>query len=154
MDVKYVNPFIEAFSIVMPQLGFSTAKKVGIGARKREIVSSGVVIVLGIIGEIRGNIVYVIDFESAKKIASTMMMGMPVPELDEMAQSALSELTNMLTANAATCFSNVGITADISTPTLLYGNNLTVKMSSEKVLSVKLEADSIPIEINISFENN
>lgn len=154
MDVKYVNPFIEAFSIVMPQLGFTTIKKAGIGARGKEIVSTGVIIVLGIIGEIKGNIVYVIDFESAKKIASTMMMGMPVPELDEMAQSALSELTNMLTANAATCFSNIGVTVDISTPTLLYGNQISVKMSSDKVLSVKLEADSIPMEVNISFENN
>ena len=43
-----------------------------------------------------------------------MMMGMPVTELDEMSQSALSELSNMLTASAATSFSNLGITIDIN----------------------------------------
>lgn len=152
MDVKYINPFIESFVTVMPQLGFQETKKLGIGVKGREMVSSGVVIVLGIIGEIKGNIAYAIDLESAKKIASTMMMGMPVNELDDMAQSALSELTNMLTANAATAFSAIGIVIDISTPTLLYGENITVKMGAPKVLSVKLQADSIPMEINISFE--
>jgi len=154
MDVKYVNPFIESFAIVMPQLGFASTQKTGIAVKGREIVNTGVVIVLGIVGEIKGNIVYAIDYDSAKKIASIMMMGMPVTELDEMAQSALSELTNMLTANAATAFSNIGIIIDISTPTLLYGDNISIKMSSEKVLSVKLQADDIPLEVNISFENN
>lgn len=152
MDVKYINPFIESFAIVMPQLGFQETKKIGIGVKGREMVSSGVIIVLGIIGEIKGNIAYAIDMDSAKKIASTMMMGMPVNELDDMAQSALSELTNMLTANAATAFANIGITVDISTPTLLYGENISVKMGADKVLSVKLQADDIPIEINVSFE--
>lgn len=153
MDVKYVNPFIEAFSIVMPQLGFSSTKKTGLGVGSKDIVASGVVIVLGIIGEIKGNIVYVIDVENAKKIASVMMMGMPVTELDDLAQSAISELTNMLTANAATLFSNMGIVVDISTPTLLYGESLSIKMTSEKVLKIIVEVDTIPVEVNVSFGN-
>ena len=34
-----------------------------------------------------------------------MMMGMPVDDFNEMAQSAISELVNMLTANVATNYS-------------------------------------------------
>lgn len=44
-----------------------------------------------------------------KEDCFTMMMGMPVIEFDDMAQSALSELSNMLTANAATSFAEMGI---------------------------------------------
>ena len=76
-----------------------------------------------------------------------------VNELDDIAQSALSELTNMLTANAATRFSSLGILIDISTPTLLHGNNIALKMSSNQVLCIQLLADDIPIEVNIAFEN-
>ncbi|SHO51955.1 chemotaxis protein CheX [Anaerocolumna xylanovorans] len=153
MDVKHINPFINAFATVIPQLGFSTVKKGALSVKGKELLSSGVIIVLGIVGAIKGNVVYTMDMENAKKIASSMMMGMPVNELDEMAQSALAELTNMLTANAATCFADLGISIDISTPTLLHGKNISLKMSSSQVLCVQLLADDIPIEINIAIES-
>lgn len=153
MDVNHVNPFVKSFTSVMPNLGFTTITKGGLSINGQELVKSGVIIIVGIVGAIKGNVVYSIDFEHAKKIASTMMMGMPVEELDEMSKSALSELANMLTANAATVFYSQGIMIDISTPTLLYGENIDVKMSSHQVLCVQLVADGIPVEINVAFEN-
>lgn len=154
MDVKYTNPFIESFTTVMPQLGFSNVQIDDLSAKScKEIIASGVIVVLGIVGDVRGNVVYTLDIDSAKSIASTMMMGMPIDEIDDMARSALSELTNMLTANAATCFSNTGIVVDISTPTMLQGEKISMKMSSEQVMCIRLLADAIPIEINVSFEN-
>jgi len=152
LDVKYVNPFAEAFSAVMPQLGFSNIQKGNLSLKDRDLTSTGVIMVVGIVGEIKGNVVYCMDLENAKKVASIMMMGMPVVEFDEMAQSAISELANMLTANAATFFSNIGITVDISTPTMLYGSNISVKMSSNQVLCIQLLADNIPVDINIAFD--
>ncbi len=153
MDVKYINPFVESFATVMPQLGFGSVQKGNLSVKGRELKSSGVIIIVGIVGAIRGNVVYTLDIENAKKIASTMMMGMPVNEFDEMSKSAVSELTNMLTANAATCFSNIGISIDISTPTLLQGEDVSVKMSSDQVLCIQILTDDIPIEINIAFES-
>jgi len=147
-----VNPFVESFVTIMPQLGFSNVRKGNLSVKSKELIGTGVIIIVGIVGDIRGNVVYSIEMEDAKKIASTMMMGMPVNEFDEMSKSALGELTNMLTANAATCFSNIGISIDISTPTLLYGKEITVKMSSQQVLCIQLLADEIPIDINIAFE--
>lgn len=152
MDVKFVNPFIESFMSVVPQLGFSNVQKGGLSVKGKELVSSGVIIVVGIVGAIKGNVVYSIGMESAKAIASIMMMGAPVDELDEMSQSALSELANMLTASAATSFSNLGIRIDISTPTLLYGEDISVKMSSRQVLCIQFMADDNLIDINIAFE--
>ena len=152
MDVRYVNPFIDSFINVMPQLGFGDIKKGSVSVKGKNLTGSGVIIIVGIVGQIKGNVVYNIALEDAKKIASTMMMGMPVTALDEMSQSALSELSNMLTASAATSFSDLGITIDISTPTLLHGDNISVKMSSNQVLCVQLFADNNPIDINIAFE--
>lgn len=152
MDVKLVNPFVEAFVNVMPMLGFQDIKKGNLSLKGKELNSNGVLIIVGIVGAVRGNVVYSFSMEDAKKIASTMMMGMPVAELDDMSKSALSELTNMLTANAATSFSAMDMLIDISTPTLLHGTNVSVKMSSEQVLCIQLIADNIPIDVNISFE--
>jgi len=153
VDIKQVNPFIESFTTVMPQLGFTDVHKGALSLKSQEIICSGVVIVVGIVGMIKGNVVYCMDTEDAKKIASTMLMGMEVEELDDLSKSALSELSNMLTANAATIFSNTGMLIDISTPTLLYGDSISIKMSSKQVLSVELFSDEIPIEINMAFES-
>ncbi len=152
MDVKYANPFIDSFATIMPQLGYNHIQSDDISEKNQELINSGVNIIVGIVGKIKGNVVYSIDLVNAKNIASTMMMGMPVDELDEMSKSALSELANMLTAGAATAFYDMGIKVDISTPTLLEGNNISIKMSSNQVLSVRLLADDTAIEVNIAFE--
>ncbi len=152
MDVKYINPFISAFTNVIPQLGFNRVEKGNISVKKKDSVGTGVIIIVGIVGAVKGNVVYNIGLENAKKMASSMMMGMPVNDFDEMAQSAISELTNMLTANAATCFTELGIVIDISTPTLLHGENISISMTSNEVICIEFLVDDIPIEINISFE--
>lgn len=153
MDAKHINPFIQSFHNVMPQIGFTSINKGTLRVKNKDFISLGVMIIVGIVGDVKGNVVYTVTVENAKKIASTMMMGMPVNELNEMSQSALSELANMLTANAATCLSNVGIKIDISTPALIYGENFSAKMSSSTVLCVELLADNITLEINIALEN-
>jgi chemotaxis protein CheX len=152
VDVNHVNPFIEAFFNIMPQVGFSDIKKQGITVNN-EIKSKGIIINVGIVGDAKGNIVYITDIESGKKIASKMMMGFPVNELDDMAQSALSELTNMLTANASINLSNIGVNVNISTPTLLYGEDIQIKMNVDKILCIQLTADGIPIDVNVALQN-
>ena len=152
MDVKFVNPFIESFRNVMGQLGFSDIKTGKLTVKEKKFSGTGVVITVGIIGQVTGNIAYVIDVENAKQIASKMMMGMPVEELDPMSRSALSELSNMLSANAATSFSNLGVLIDISPPSFFEGDNIEVTMSSEKSLCIQLVADGIAVDVNISFD--
>jgi chemotaxis protein CheX len=151
MDVKYINPFLKAFSNVFPMLGISEIRKGNLSVKDGYIESPGVIIILGIIGDIKGNVMYTTTIDTAKSIAQTMMMGMPVPELNEMAQSAISELTNMLTANACMNFADEGINIDISTPTLIYGN-FTAKATSSKVLCVEMFVNDMPFEINISLD--
>lgn len=152
MDVKYVNPFLESFESVMPQLGYVNIEKGNVTVKEQELTNTGVSIIIGIVGKMRGNVVYNLNTQSAISIASTMMMGMPIEELDDMSKSALSELANMLTASAATGFYELGLPIDISTPTLLQGENISIKMSSNQVLCVELMADDNKIEVNVAFE--
>ena len=153
MDVNYINPILSSFANVMPQLGIANVSKKGMSLKGRFIESPGVMIIVGIIGDIRGNVIYGLSLSDAKKIASTMMMGMPVDNFDELAQSAISELTNMLTANVATNFSKDNIIINISTPTLIHGK-FTANASSDKVVCVEMAVNDMVIEVNISMEKN
>ncbi|OOM16384.1 chemotaxis protein CheX [Clostridium saccharobutylicum] len=153
MVVNYINPIIDSFKNVMPQLGLNDIKENDIKLKERLINSPGVMIIIGLMGDIKGNIIYGINEIDAKKIASVMMMGMPVEEFNELAQSAISELINMLTANVATNFSGQNISVNISTPTLIYGK-FTANASSDKVICIPININETTIEVNISLEKN
>jgi chemotaxis protein CheX len=151
MNTKSAEPFISSFMNVMPQLGFSDVQRGSIEEVEKKIESPGVIVIIGVVGDLRGNVIYGMSEEYAKKIASTMMMGMEVAEFDEMAQSAISELSNMLTATASTEFTSLGIKTDISTPTLMYGE-FTACASFEHVIRLELFAEGLPFYIYVSLE--
>ena len=152
MDVKLVNPFIDAFTTVLPQMGFPAPERTGMGVQDKHIKSRGVAVLVGFTKEIRGNVVYNMDEETAKFIASTMMMGMPIADFDEMAQSAISEMSNMLTATAATNLSSLGREVDISTPSLTVGAGASIRISSGQFLTVTMDMGGHIVEIDIAVE--
>lgn len=152
MNDKFAEPFIESALSVFPQLGVSGVRIGSIKELGKKIDAPGVIVILGVIGDLRGNVIYGMSEECAMKIASTMMMGMEVKKFDEMAQSAVSELSNMLTATAATELTKKGITTDISTPTLMYGA-FTASASFEHVTCIETFLDDEPFYIYVSLEN-
>jgi len=149
--VRLINPFVDAVAAVMPQLGFQNISKGKMSLKEQYVASYGVTVLIGMTNEVRGNIAYNMTEETAKTIASVMMMGMPVECMDDMAQSAISELVNMLTANAAMNFEKQGINVDISPPSLAVGQDFKVKVSTSKYLALELLIDSQPIELNIGL---
>lgn len=151
MDVNHINPVLKSFTNVMPQLGMTNISKKGATVKSKFIESPGVIVTIGVFGDLKGNIIYGMTIDTAKVIASKMMMGMPVDEFNDLAQSAISELVNMLTANTATNFSEKNIMIDISTPTLMYGE-FTANASSDQVLCVTMDVDGCEIDVNISIE--
>jgi chemotaxis protein CheX len=87
-------------------------------------------------------------------IASAMMFGMPVDELNEISKSAISELTNMILGNTATLLYNKGIGIEITPPSLLLGENLQISPSKMKTICVPLYlSDTDVLEIDISVED-
>ena len=154
MDAKLVTPFIDAFTSVLPMMGFPTPSRKGMGLKSIVVDSLGVTIMVGFTRQLRGNVVYNMSEETAKHIASTMMMGMPVAALDEMAQSAICEMSNMLTATAATNLTALGYDVDISTPSLTVGSDFKVKISTEKYLTVTMDLAGHDVEINIAVSAN
>ena len=135
ISVNHINPFLMSASQVLDQV-CSIKTKVGQVSKDSAMIDGEpMFIMLGITGEMTGQVCIVFDLEVAKDIASRMMMGMPVPEIDEMAKSARSELGNMIMGNAATLLSNAGVLIDITPPTLGTGN---AKIASPNMTCIKV----------------
>lgn len=88
-------------------------------------------------------------------IASIMMGGMPIEKFDDMPKSAISELGNMIMGNTATILFTKGIGIEITPPSLLMGEKITVSQSSMKTICVPLNlGNDGKVTIDISLEKN
>jgi hypothetical protein len=86
MNVEYINPFTQATFDVLSMFGTFDPKLEKPALAGESLLSEGIAVVVGIIGEVKGQVVYTYSEDTAKAIASTMMMGMPVETFDEMAK--------------------------------------------------------------------
>ncbi|MGN0340641.1 MAG: chemotaxis protein CheX [Lachnospira sp.] len=152
INVEYINPFLMAATNIIKdicQIDMQVGKPY---VKQTAFADDSVIIMIGITGEMRGSVIIALTYNKALEIASKMMMGMPVTELDEMATSAISELGNMIMGNAATILSTKGVGIDITPPTLCRGN-LTITQSYTKNICIPLSGDDITIELDVAVKD-
>lgn len=152
MRVEYINSFIKASTEVLNNF---VSDKFSVGKpfiRNNPFPTKEIVIILGITGDIKGQAVFSLTEEIAKKVASAMMMGMPVDEIDEMAKSALSELGNMIMGNSATLLFNAGMKIDITPPSLVKGTAIEITSAGMETICVPLVSALGDIEFDIGIK--
>jgi len=110
-------------------------------------------IAIDIFGEFVGEVVFTMEEPVGCFIASKMMGGMPVPTLDEMSQSAVSEMANMISGNVATIFFGKGTKIDIKPPRFKMSattDDFPMATKVEKIVCVPLKfADGHIFELDI-----
>lgn len=152
MNVEYINPFIEASQTVFRQIASMEAKLGKVYLKTSPYRSEDIIIMVGLTGKIRGQANFSMKKEFGLKLASNMMMGMPVTELDDMSKSAIAELANMIMGNAATLLYNRGIQIDITPPSLLTGENIYISQSRMRTICIPLLVGDDTVELDISTE--
>jgi len=154
MNVEYLNPIIKASSFVLQQT-CSIETKIGKPyLTQTEYDDAVFVVLLGITGQLHGQVLMAMGIETACSIASKMMMGMPVPELNDMAKSALGELMNMMMGNAMTYFSEKDIILDITPPTIFVSNKLSLNVGDSTMVGIPLDTNEGIIELNVAIKEN
>ena len=120
MKGEHVNPFIISVCKVVKDMCMLNLE-IGQPSLKKDIYSAdSSIIELGLVGNLTGEVILNLDHDTALGIVSKMMM-MPVAQIDEIGQSAISELGNMIAGNAATVFASSNVIIDITTPSYCMG---------------------------------
>lgn len=156
LKVKYLNPFIEGASSILEDTCRTEVQMGKPYIKNAPFSNDNVAILIGITGDVKGQVIFNMSTKNAKAVASKMMMGMEVTELNEMSKSAISELTNMILGTTATLFYNEGVTIDITPPSMLMGEGLEITTNKIENIAIPLEfkEDDIKFEINISLQEN
>ncbi|HOL85693.1 MAG TPA: chemotaxis protein CheX [Thermoclostridium caenicola] len=153
MNVEYINPFIEASQSVLTMM---TGNKPALGKvclKKVPFQSDDIAVIVGLTGRIRGQVVISLSTGTALMVASAMMGGVALAELDEISKSAISELGNMIMGNTATILASRGIGIEITPPSLLVGQNMVITPAHMRTICVPLMLEGEKsIEINVSLE--
>lgn len=133
LDVNNINPFLQSTMSV-----FETVTQLKLSVGKPSLAGFSFskptyTITVGVVGQMKGQAVLAMELPKALEIAGKMMFGMQVTELDEMASSALNELSNMIMGNTATIFSTQGKLIDITPPISVLGTDLQIRSDIDPI---------------------
>lgn len=146
MDASYINPFVQGAQRVFASVCQETPALGKIFVKTKPYRADEVTVSVSICGEIEGEVVFNMKHAAGCFIVERMMMGLPVTSLhDEMAQSAVSELANIISGNVATIFAVKDIAVDIRPPQLRFDaveENFPYMAKITKVVCVPLQFQS------------
>lgn len=154
VDVNTINPFLSSAVSVIEMTSQMKATVGKPSIKDTNFKDDSVLIMLGITGQLEGQVIFEIKEDSAKLLASKMMMGYEVTQLDEMSMSAISELGNMIMGNSATIFSTQGTIIDITPPAVARGNIMISRQYAVNLcIPLYKEDGNLLLNINIAIRN-
>ncbi|HOJ63466.1 MAG TPA: chemotaxis protein CheX [Spirochaetota bacterium] len=151
MRVEYINPFVDAAIQILSSTVSKDISRGQISLRSSITPMMGVVIIVGLAGQVSGRIIIDMDRETALKIASAMNNETLV-EFDELTTATLTELANMITGKAVTRLHELGFQFDLTPPALFTGEKIQISDNKIEALVVPIEIPQGKIEINVGIK--
>jgi chemotaxis protein CheX len=138
MDVKLLNPFVQAAVEVLKAEVGATVSRQEISLHKSAMTSDDITVLINLIGDVYGVVMYGMSTSTGLKMV-TKIMGQDFTELNDLAQSGVAELGNVISGQATVRFSEAGYEASISTPTVLIGKGIQISTLDFPRIVVPLE---------------
>lgn len=140
MDVKLLNPFIQAaVEVLKAEAGVEVARG-DVTLQKSSLTSNDITVLLNLIGDVYGVVMYGMDMSTGLSMVSSIM-GRKFEELNPLAQSGVAELGNVISGRATIRFSEAGYKSNISTPTVLIGSGIQISTLDFPRIVVPLETE-------------
>jgi chemotaxis protein CheX len=141
MRVEYINPFVEATFSVLKEVLNTDVKRGELYLKESSMKIMGVAALVGLAGDVEGRVLFDMTKDTALKVAGVMNGGETFTTLDDMAKATITELANMITAQAVTKLHELGFKFDLTPPALFSGENMEISNT------MKVEALIVPMEL-------
>ncbi|OPX19564.1 MAG: chemotaxis protein CheX [Desulfobacca sp. 4484_104] len=152
MDVKYINPFLNATVEVLKTMAFMEARAGKPYLKTNHSAPGDVSAIIGITGHINGSLSLTFSSSCIIKIVDNML-GENFQEINDDIKDAVGELTNMISGVARRRLSEIGFCFKIAIPTVVSGPGHQIKhMSKGPTIAIPFDttAGSFTVEINFS----
>jgi chemotaxis protein CheX len=141
MRVEYINPFVEATFSILKEVLNTDVKRGELYLKESSMSIMGVAALVGLAGDVEGRVLFDMTKDTALKVAGAMNGGETFISLDDMAKATITELANMITAQAVTKLHELGFKFDLTPPALFSGENMEISNT------LKVEALIVPMEL-------
>ena len=151
MRAEVVAPFVAA---AVEVLSAETGVEVHRGKLWLEtggIRVNGIAALISLVGRVEGLVMLNLDTRSCLALVSAMI-GEEQQKLNELVQSAVAELCNVIAGKAATKLSRLGMETNITVPSLIIGNDVTISILRLSRLVIPLEAQLGKLELHLALK--
>ena len=152
MRVEYINPFTEAAYNILSQVLGGESKRGDLYLKSNCMPVMGVAAMVGLAGDVEGRVLFDMKQETALKIASAMNSE-ELTQFDELVRATITELANLITAQAVTKLHDLGFRFDLTPPALFTGQNMEISNNDMEALIVPMEVPQGRIEINVAIRD-
>lgn len=149
MNIDFINPFVEASYEILKEVLQVEIKREDIYLKSRVSNIKGIAALIGLLGQAEGRLILDMSPETAIQIASKMV-GENFNTVNEMVVNVITEVANMITANAITKLHNRGYNLDLTPPTIIKGNDIEITDKDLEALVVPLRMQYGLVEINVA----
>lgn len=150
LKVEYVNPFLNAVSRVLRDEAGLAVQRGQMSLTANSVTADDITVIIGVVGDIHGVVLYSLSERMAKGIVSTMI-GQDVPVFDALAESAISELANVITGQASAELDDGGFNCRLAPPTLVKGRGVYISTVRIDRLNIPVETELGTIQISIAL---
>lgn len=150
MKVEYVNPVFQAVTEVfkaMLDIEVSRGATDAIATDKQEVD-----IQINIKGDVAGSILFQFPQDTTLNIVQIMSGGMEMKELDGFVTSAMGEMSNIISGNAASYLSKLNYHCDITPPQIAVSDAAVLPHFSHETLSIPLHTNIGELKVHISLD--
>jgi chemotaxis protein CheX len=152
MDVRYINPFIEATVHVLKTMAFTTAKVGKPYLKKDEVARGDVSGIIGLAGDVKGSISVSFKKECILFIVSNMF-GETMTVLNDEVKDAAGEISNMISGQARQKLELIGRNLQAAIPIVIMGRDHTIShITKDKIVAIPFMTDNGEFTIEVSFE--
>jgi len=152
-NVKFMNPFIEAANEVLLAEANVSTKRGNISLHKSAFTSNDVTVLISLVGQVQGVVLYGMSTTTGLALVSSMM-GQEFKEFDNLAQSGIAELGNVITGRATIKLSQAGFASNISPPTLIQGEGIKISTLDFSRIVVPLESEIGEIIVHLALRES
>lgn len=150
MNVQFLNPFVEAAFAVLEAEASLKAQRGQISLQRSAATSDDITVLISMVGQVQGVVLYSLSERTAIAIVSKIM-DQPFEEFDELAQSGIGEIGNVITGQAGNRLSQVGYNVNISPPTMIMGKGTLISTLDFERIKVPILTEFGAIQLDIAL---
>ena len=150
LKASFINPFIKAASDVLASECKASARRGQMRMDSTRATSAEVTTIVGVTGDLQGIVLFGMSERTAKAVAAAMSE-MAVPIFDQMAESAIAELGNMVTGLATTGLESEGYQCQLTPPTMVSGRGVIISTIDIQHLVIPIETDMGSLDISVAL---